>query len=440
VTIYEVFTWPWLERLGPGVTLADVPEGAWDALALPGVDTVWLMGVWERSPVGREIARTHPDLAFAPPEDVIGSPYCIRSYTVDPRLGGREGLAASREALARRGLKLLLDFVPNHVARDHAWAARPEFVVPGDRSEQDGWIETPEGAVALGRDPYFPPWTDVVQLDPMSAPLRDAVVETLFDIAEQCDGVRCDMAMLMLDDVAERTWGGRLQPRRPEPYWRAVTRGVKAERPDFVFLAEAYWDRECDLFDQGIDYCYDKRLYDRLLGGDAASLRAHLGADPTWQARLVRFIENHDEPRATDVFPPRRLRAAAVALMTLPGALLLHEEQLTGPRLRLPVQLGRRPVEPVDEELTAFWHDLLATAQRVRVGAWQLLDVTGWPDNQSCERLLAWRWRDHIVVINFSDERADGLVAGEAYVALDPWQSEIRPLAVAPSPNPVFSY
>jgi hypothetical protein len=385
------------------------------------------MGVWERSPVGREIARTHPALALAPPEDVVGSPYCIRSYTVDSRLGGRKGLAAAREALARRGLKLLLDFVPNHVAHDHPWAARADFVVPGDGGEDDGWIETPAGVVALGRDPHFPPWTDVVQLDAMSASLRDAVVETLRDIAEQCDGVRCDMAMLMLDDVAERTWGSRLQPTRPEPYWGEVTRRVKAESPGFVFLAEAYWNRESDLLDQGIDFCYDKRLYDLLLSGDAASLRAHLGADPVWQARLVRFIENHDEPRATEVFPPQRLRAAAVALTTLPGALLLHEEQLTGPRLRPPVQLGRRPFEQIDAELAAFWYDLLATTQHVRVGKWQLLDVTGWPDNQSCERIVAWRWRDHVVAINFSDERADGLIAG-AYVALDPWESELRPL------------
>ena len=422
VTIHEVFAWPWLERLGPDVTLANVPDEAWDTLALPGVDTVWLMGVWERSPIGREIARTHPGFAPAPPEDVVGSPYCIRSYTVDPRLGGREGLAVAREALARRGLKLLLDFVPNHVAPDHAWASRRDFVVPGD--DPDSSIETAAGRVAFGRDPYFPPWTDVVQLDPMSPALRDAVVETLLDIADQCDGVRCDMAMLMLDDVFERTWR---RPPLPEPYWREVTRRVRDKRPEFVFLAEAYWDREGDLVEQGIDYCYDKRLYDRLLGGDAASLRAHLVADPEWQARLVRFIENHDEPRAVDVFPPRRLRAAAVALMTLPGVLLLHEEQLTGPRLRLPVQLARRPVEPVDEDLAAWWHDLLERTQEVRVGEWRLLDVTGWPDNQSCERIVAWRWRDHVVAINFSDERADGLVSGERYIALRPWEAQILP-------------
>ena len=190
----------------------------------------------------------------------------------------------------------------------------------------------------------------------MSAPLREAAVATLNDIAGQCDGVRCDMAMLFLDEVAQRTWAGRLQPVRDQPYWREVTSRVRHAHPDFVFLAEAYWDLEGPLLEQGIDFCYDKRLYDRLRDGDAASVRAHLLADPRRQARLVRFLENHDEPRAASAFAPDRLRAAAIALLTLPGEILLHEGQLEGLRTRLPVQLGRRPLEQPDPDVArAFW-------------------------------------------------------------------------------------
>src|SRR5262249_36489114 len=151
---------------------------------------------------------------------VVGSAYCIRGYEVDPRLGADAGLAAARQALASRDLKLLLDFVPNHVAPDHPWVAEhPEYFVRGTdedaAADPAAWLETPNGPVARGRDPYFPPWPDVVQLDPMSPGLRDAAVETLVSIAARCDGVRCDMGMLFLDDVVERTWAGRLQPRRP---------------------------------------------------------------------------------------------------------------------------------------------------------------------------------------------------------------------------------
>jgi hypothetical protein len=422
-TNLEVFTWPWLTALSTqmwsAVTLADVPDDAWDALALPGADAVWLMGVWERSPVAREIALTDPGfraataavLPDASAVDVPGSPFAIRAYEVDPLLGGREGLAAARAALARRGLRLILDFVPNHVAPDHDWVAEhPEFLVRGTfadvADDRAAWLETPSGIFARGRDPYFPPWPDVLQLDPMSPGLRTAVIETLADVATQCDGVRCDMAMLVLDDVAERTWGARLAPRRPEAYWVEVTRALEASHPDFRFLAEAYWDREGELVGQGIDACYDKRLYDRLVGGDADGVRTHLRANPAWQARLVRFLENHDEPRAAAVFAPDRLRAAAIALLTLPGTILLHDGQIEGLRIRLPVHLGRRPSEPVDVEALGLWSRLLELVAReqVRSGDWGLLEVQGW-------QLLAWRWQRHLVVLNFSPEPAQGMVA-----------------------------
>jgi hypothetical protein len=429
LVIHEVFTWPWLRELsardGKRVTLGSVPDADWDALQLPGVTAVWLMGVWKRSEVGRAVALDEPSfrsateaaLPDATEADVVGSAYCIRGYEVDRALGGKRGLTAARKALAKRGLRLLLDFVPNHVAPDHPWVeAHPEFFVHG--SDEDAardpaaWWQTSHGPIARGRDPYFPPWPEVVQLDPMSPALRDAVVETLVSIAGQCDGVRCDMAMLFLDDVAERTWQGRLAPRRSEPYWVEVTRRVREKRPDFLFLAEAYWDLEARLLDEGIDLCYDKRLYDRLAHEDAPAIRGHLVADPAWQERMVRFLENHDEPRAATTFPPDRYHAAAVALMTLPGAPLLYRGQREGRRIRLPVHLGRDPVEPVDEACAAFWDRLLRLVadEGLRTGPWQLLAVEGWPDNRSNERLLAWRWARHVVVVNYSDLEADGMV------------------------------
>ena len=122
------------------------------------------------------------------------------------------------------------------------------------------------GAVlANGRDPYFPAWPDVVQLNAFAEELRGAATDVLTGIAEQCDGVRCDMAMLMMNDVFARTWGGRVGPAPQTDYWPEVIGRVRESHPGFLFLAEAYWDLEWDLQQQGFDYCYDKRLYDRLL-------------------------------------------------------------------------------------------------------------------------------------------------------------------------------
>src|SRR5262249_28152361 len=154
------------------------------------------------------------------------------------------------------------------------------------------FVQVDDAVLANGRDPYFPAWPDVVQLNAFSPELRAAVVETLTSIAAQCDGVRCDMAMLMLNDVFQRTWGERVGPPPVDDYWPGVIPAVKREHPSFVFLAEAYWDLEWELQQQGFDHCYDKRLYDRLVAGDPDAIHGHLTADLGYQQRLVRFIEN----------------------------------------------------------------------------------------------------------------------------------------------------
>ena len=199
---------------------------------------------------------------------------------------------------------------------------------------------------ACGRDPYFPAWQDVLQLNAFSNGLRAAVIETLTDIAAQCDGVRCDMAMLMLNNIFERTWGARAGAKPANDYWTTVIPAIKGKHREFKFIAEAYWDLEWELQQQGFDHCYDKKLYDRMEHSDAESVRQHLLADLAYQQKMVRFIENHDEPRAAATFPTEKGRAAAVAILTLPGARLLHEGQFEGRKVRLPVFLARRPAEP----------------------------------------------------------------------------------------------
>ena len=476
-TVYEINTAVWLQRLGRvrgrPLQLGEVGPEEWDALAGLPVDAVWLMGVWERSPSGLAIALSNPDVqagnrAALPdlrPEDVIGSPYCVRDYVVDQRFGGPSGLAAAREALAARGLGLVLDYVPNHVAPDHPWLTeRPHAFITGTEDdlarEPNAFLQTPGGIVANGRDPYFPPWPDVVQLNAFSPDLRDAVAETLSAIAGQCDGVRCDMAMLMTNEVFARTWGERAGPTPDADYWPTLIARVRTGHPDLVFIAEAYWDMEWALQQQGFDFCYDKRLYDRLAHESAASVRGHLQADHGYQERLIRFIENHDEPRAAATFGTDQARAAAVVFSTLEGARLFHDGQLEGLRTHIPVFLDRGPDEPVDPALREFYGRLLRALadSGLRTGEWSLCDTTGWPDNASHEQLLSWCWRAddarRLVVVNYADAPAqarvrlpwddlanrmwsvqdtlggdsfdrDGneLVADGLYVGLDPWQS-----------------
>src|SRR5262245_7029730 len=432
--IYEINTWLWLDelrtRLGKKIGLAGVPAAEWDAIAALGFDAVWLMGVWERSPAGVAIALQNdalnesfrealPDVTSA---DIVGSPYCIRDYTARPYLGGAKGLASARKALDRRGLGLFLDFVPNHVAPDHPWTeAHPEYFVQGtdDDLERDpaSFVRVGERVLANGRDPYFPAWPDVVQLNAFSPDLRGAAIATLDSIAEQADGVRCDMAMLMMNDVFERTWGERAGERPGDDYWPTVIGAVKGEHPGFVFAAEAYWDLEYALQQQGFDHCYDKRLYDRLEHDGADAVHGHLTADPDYQRKLLRFVENHDEPRAAATFPPAQHRAAAVVTLAQTGARLVHEGQLEGRKVRLPVFLARRPDEEPDADLRAFYERLFAALDDpvFRSGEWQLAERSGWEGNDTWQNLVAWGWRADgprkLVVVNLGDAPATGHVS-----------------------------
>jgi hypothetical protein len=431
--IYEINSWVWLQELSQEykspVTLAKVPREKWDAIADLKVDAVWFMGVWERSPAGIAIANQNKGLledfrralSNFRPEDNVGSPYCVRQYVVDEHLGGPEGLAVARRELAKRGLKLILDFVPNHVAPDHPWVINhPEYFVQGNaddaRNDPASFIEAGGKVFACGRDPYFPAWPDVLQLNAFQPGLRQAVIATLSDIAGQSDGVRCDMAMLMLNNIFERTWGARAGAKPVNDYWTTIIPAIKAKWPEFRFIAEAYWDLEWELQQQGFDYCYDKKLYDRMEHGPAENVRLHLCADLAYQQGMVRFIENHDEPRAAATFPDGKGRAAAVAILTLTGAKLLHEGQFEGRKVRLPVFLGRRPTEQVDQDLVAFYEKLLKETARdvFRNGEWRLCERSGWPDNQSYLNLIAWCWRkdDHryLIVVNLSGASAQALV------------------------------
>jgi hypothetical protein len=430
--LYEINTWPWLEAIsrneGVAIDLGSVPDRYWDEIADLGFDAVWLMGVWQRSPAGIAIALSNDGLLASfraaladwQPDDVVGSPYCVRDYVVDDHFGGPTGLASAREALAERGMGLILDFVPNHVAPDHPWTRlKPEVFVSGTTADLErdpaSFVEIAGRVLGNGRDPYFPAWPDVVQLNAFAPALRAAVIETLIEIGEQCDGVRCDMAMLVMNDVFARTWGDRVGPAPDSDYWPTVIPAVGVAHPGFLFMAEAYWDLEWALQQHGFNYCYDKRLYDRILQGSAEQVRLHLMADDEYQHGLVRFVENHDEPRATSAFGPVRSPVAAVTALTQTGARLVHNGQLEGATVHLPVFLGRYPIEPTEEALLAFYRSFLPALAdpTFRHGHWQLCDRSGWPGDNRYQNLVAWCWEGDsrwLIVVNLSDGTAPGQV------------------------------
>jgi hypothetical protein len=244
--------------------------------------------------------------------------------------------------------------------------------------------------LAHGRDPYFPGWPDTLQLNYGNPATQEAMAEELVKIAGQCDGVRCDMAMLVLPDVFERTWGIKAGQ-----FWPKATRRVRERASDFCFMAEVYWGLEWTLQQQGINYTYDKRLYDRLRDRHARPVREHFWADLGFQDKMARFLENHDEPRAAATFPPTVHEAAAVITYLSPGLRFFHQGQFQGRTKRISPHLGRAPEEPINQELAKFYDRLLGVLRRpaVRQGEWQLLEsVPAWEGNWTWDCFLAFAW------------------------------------------------
>jgi hypothetical protein len=413
-------------ELPRAATLDDIPDGELDRLRGMGFDWVWLLSVWNTGTAGQRVSRENPEwrkeftetLPDLREEDIAGSGFAITGYTVHPNLGGDAALARLRQRLRQRGLKLMLDFVPNHTGLDHPWVEqRPEYYIAGSESDL---AKSPQNytrvkrkggslLLAYGRDPYFAGWPDTLQLNYGNPATQEAMIGELVKIAGQCDGVRCDMAMLVLPEVFERTWGIPAKL-----FWPEATRRVREKAPGFCFMAEVYWDMEWTMQQQGFDYAYDKRLYDRLREGHARPVREHFHAGLDYQDKLARFLENHDEPRAAATFPAGIHEAAAVITFLSPGLRFFHQGQLEGRLKRISPHLARAPEEPANVALQQFYERLLGVLRQpaVRQGRWQLLEcVPAWDGNGSADSFITFGWENDdgervIVCVNYAGHQS----------------------------------
>lgn len=427
-SIFEINTRVWIKRFGVK-SLANIPDSYWEILKSKGIDFVWLMGIWktcdsliEKYCFEEGLVKNY-DRALKDwkKEDIIGSPFAIDMYEINPTLGGKKAVLALKKKLNKMGMGLILDFIPNHLgACSSLIKTNPELFLQVSRDfyEKDPhtYFEGPYGInyFAHGRDPFFPAWQDTIQINFFSENTRNFLTDVLLGMPDICDGVRCDMAMLSLNNVFKNTWIGAVTANGFNPpakeFWSEAIAKVKAKRGDFLFIAEAYWDLEWQLQQLGFDYTYDKKLTDRLRFGNAASVRDHLRAEESYQKKSVRFIENHDETRARAALGKEREKAAAVIISTIQGMRFYHDGQFEGKKIKLPVQLGREPVEPVCEEIKNYYDKLfsITSGEIFKNGNWFMVEPEqSWEGNNTYHNLLAWlvvlNNDKRLVVVNYSD-------------------------------------
>lgn len=446
--ILEINTrqWLWLlrEKYGATLTLGTIPDEEWVELKHLGFDAVWLMGVWQTSSKAELIARATDSLvkevtALKPEaslDDIAGSPYSVYDYVLAPEFGKPEELAALHVKLNEIGIKLFLDYISNHLSIDHPLTRTcPDCFIQADPEEvkyHNDWFfeaQTDAGVrhLAYGRDPNFPAWKDTAQLNYFNPAARQYMMETLLRLTELCDGVRCDMVMLSLNDVHEGTWGWLLKKQgynRPAAeFWPEAIRAAKEKNPHFTFLAEVYWGLEWRVQEMGFDYTYDKVLYDRLRYLGPSDVRGHLRAEKLYQKRSVRFIENHDEMPALTAFGAQKSLVAALVTATLRGMRLFHLGQIMGVPTKIPIQYKKFDI-PGDSAIRKYYDKILKIADHPAFhgGEWNLLDVRPVAQgDESNANLLCWSWTQRrtvkMVVINYSPTLSHGRITVSAPVS-----------------------
>lgn len=352
--IYEIPALPFINEMRVR-KLGEISDVVLNSLAFKWkFDAIYLMGVWKKSEMSTHNHRAPKN------KNATSSPFAVREYSVAKNLGGKASLIELKKKLNERGVKLLLDFVPNHTARDHEWI----------RKNSDFYLQ--DNKIEFGRSSKFEFWPDTAQLDYSNQELVKIQLDILESIKPLCDGLRCDMSHLILSDVFEKQWG-----RRPKKeFWSEVRKKLGK---NFYLMGEAYGRHEYRLVELGFDSVYDKEdgFYDRLLthfaGENPELLEAHIRGcnstkvqTPTGEKIfgdcLVRFLENHDEKRAAKVFGVELENALKIMLKQYGdshGVLFFNHGQLEGRTIKHSLFSKVFPREKVNPKILTMYERLL---------------------------------------------------------------------------------
>ena len=383
--IMEVNVVPFLEKWKKK-QLDEIPNAVLDEWGSKwGFDAVYLIGIWERTEMPVNPKDPHFRSLFEKgvpwkKKDIGFSPFSVQSYEVAKDLGGKKSLEKLKKQLNKRGIRLLLDFVPNHTAKDHLWTKdHPEY-----------YVKDQKGKIVSGSSGSGDPWTDTAQLDYSQPLLRKAMLKELKNISKMADGARCDMSHLVLNAVFDRNWESFSKngdcSALPE-FWESA-RDVVGK--DFYLMAEVYGGHAYRLVELGFDAVYDKEdgFYDRTVrhlvynerslpsgdieghvqGCNSVTVTNYSGTH-IYGDTLVKFLETHDEEPAAKLFGKELVHALKIMLEQYGdphGPLLFCESQLEGRQIKTPVLLKIFPEEVMDESIPEMYEKLLAIKKWVK--------------------------------------------------------------------------
>jgi glycosidase len=420
-------TYVWLDQLSRGYgheirTLDAIPDEELDMMARRGISGLWLIGLWERSKASEKIKRWRGNA------DAVASAYSLDDYRIAEDLGGDPAHANLRDRAAARGIRLASDMVPNHMGIDSRWVIEypdrfiwvpeppfPAYTYTGKnladderveiRLEDHYWNDT-DAAVVFerrdratgdvryvyhGNDGTSFPWNDTAQLDYLKADVREAVIQTILDVARRFPVIRFDAAMVLAKRHIERLWwpepgGGGAIPSRsqyamtkaafdalmPHEFWREVVDRVAAEAPDTLLLAEAFWLMEGYFVRTlGMHRVYNSAFMHMLRDEDNAGyrkvIRETVEFDPEILQRFVNFMTNPDEESAVEQFGTGDKYFGVLTLLaTLPGLPMIGHGQIEGfgekygmefRRARLEEQPNEGLIARFDREIVPLLHE-----------------------------------------------------------------------------------
>ena len=404
--LYQIHTRDLLFKISPTARLVDIPDSFWQNLYQKGINMVYLLGVWTICSASTNLSQKIYEPTKT--QKIVGSCFAIDDYIIDTNIGTDKDILALKTMLNSLGIQLILDFIPNHFGLSTSLLdTNLEVFLQNSNPNLDQQfyfkhtVNNNSKQFLYGKDPNFGSWCDTVQID-YSNPKTHVFMTQKFEyLASLCDGVRCDMAMLIESEIFQKTWSELLKKSIPtyQSFWQTTTVKIKKLYPNFVFIAEVYWNMEEQMLKNGFDFVYNKEFLDSLVHQNFDQLQDNLQKF----GKPVYFLENHDEQRSTATIDSDILSLCVVLLCFLGGIQFFYDQQWQGQTTHNPIQILDSQISVINKSTETLYFELLVYTQNSIFKFGQLSFET----SQSHDLVtIIWEYKNlkTYVFINFGTE------------------------------------